>query len=83
MNFCCGAFRSNFEMAGTRGFGVFSVQSNKKEVAFIVQNRATEPGVDAPVISSPLSLISEMYISFCPWCGKKLDRIAFMELIQP
>jgi hypothetical protein len=74
MTFCCGAFKSNFEMAGTRGFAVFSVLFDKGEVAFIIQNRAMEPGADAPVTSSPLSLISEIHIHFCPWCGKQLDR---------
>jgi hypothetical protein len=74
MTFCCDAFKANFEMAGTRGFGVFSVKLDKNGVAFIVQNRAMESGADAPVTSSPLSLISEMHIRFCPWCGKELDR---------
>lgn len=74
MKFCCGAFESNFEMAGSRGFGVFSVQFDKDQVDFIVQCRAMEPGAEAPVSKSPLSLIAEMYIRFCPWCGKRLDQ---------
>ena len=53
MTFCCDAFKANFEMAGTRGFGVFSVKLDKNGVAFIVQNRAMESGADAPLTSSP------------------------------
>jgi hypothetical protein len=74
MMFCCNAFESNFKMAGTRGFGVFSIQSDKNEAAFIVQNRAMEAGAIAPTTGSPISLISEMYIRFCPWCGKELNQ---------
>jgi len=74
MTFCCDAFKSNFEMVGTRGFSVFSVQFEKEEVDFIVQHRAMEAGEVPPVTSSPLSLVSEMHIRFCPWCGKELVK---------
>ena len=74
MTFCCDAFASNFEMAGSRGFGIFSVQFEKDQVAFIVQCRATEAGTEAPISNSPISLISEMHIRYCPSCGKQLDR---------
>jgi len=74
MAFCCDAFKANLEMAGSRGFGVFSFQFDDNVVAYLVQNRAMEPGAVPPVTTSPLSLISEMYIHFCPWCGERLDQ---------
>ena len=74
MTFCCNAFKANFELAGTRGFSVFSYQYDKNDVAFIVQHRAMETGAVPPVTTSPLSLVSEMHVLFCPWCGTKLDE---------
>lgn len=75
MTFCCGAFQANFEMAGHRGFGVFSALLDEGKVGYIVQHRAMESVETAPRTDSPLSLISEMYIHFCPWCGKRLDQV--------
>jgi hypothetical protein len=75
MTFCCDAFKANFEMAGSRGFGVFSVSLDKDKMAYIVQHRAMESGQSAPVTKAPLSLVSEMYIHFCPWSGKRLDQV--------
>jgi hypothetical protein len=76
MTFFCGAFKSNFEMAGCRGFGVFSVLLDKDNVAYIVQHRAVE-NVESfhLTTTSPVSLISEMHITFCPWCGKLLEQV--------
>lgn len=87
MKFCCEQFRLNFEIAGTRGFGVFSVGDfYEGEPAFIIQHRAMEMGADPPSFTaSPLSLVSEMHIHFCPWCGKKLHSFygANPEIMKP
>ena len=48
MVFCCDAFKANFEMAGSRGFGVFSVSLDKDKVAYIIQHRAMENVESAP-----------------------------------
>jgi hypothetical protein len=76
MRFCCEQFRLNFEMAGTRGFGLFSVgKFYKDETAFIIQHRAIEIGTEPPAFTkSSLSLVSEMHIQFCPWCGTQLNK---------
>jgi hypothetical protein len=76
MAFCCEQFRLNFEMAGTRGFGVFSVgRFYKDKPAFIIQHRALDLNADPPMFApSPLSLVSEMHIQFCPWCGTQLEE---------
>lgn len=87
MKFCCEQFRLNFEMSGTRGFGVFSVGNfYKDQTAFIIQHRAIEPGAEPPSFTkSPLSLVSQMHIQFCPWCGTELDEFygASPEIMRP
>jgi hypothetical protein len=74
-------------MAGTRGFGVFSVgKFYKEETAFIIQHRAMELGaVPTFETTSPLSLVSEMHIQFCPWCGTQLNDFygASSEIMRP
>lgn len=74
MTFCCGAFQANFEMAGHRGFSVFAVALEKDKAAFIVQHRAMENFESPPDMGAPVSLISEMYIHCCPWCGTRLQQ---------
>ena len=85
MKFCCDGFRLNLDMAGSRGFGGFSTEGYKGEAGFIIQHRAMELGQDAPFTKSPISLVSEMYIRYCPWCGKNLERFYGLrsELMRP
>lgn len=59
--------------AGTRGHAVFAGRSPLGDPEFILQTRAVEPGVSIstdPV--APVSLVSEIRIQFCPWCGVRL-----------
>ena len=75
MEFCCGAFKANHEMSGSRGFGVFATEFDEGDFYFIIQHRAMEPGSDPPPFTAtPLSLVSEMYILYCPWCGTNLKE---------
>ena len=32
-----------------------------------------EPGTKGPVTETPLSLVTDTRIQFCPWCGVKLS----------
>jgi hypothetical protein len=42
---------------------------------FIIQHRAIEMGVGPlPATDYPMSLVSDICIDYCPWCGRKLDR---------
>jgi hypothetical protein len=61
-------------MAGYRGFSVFAVHEKDANPAFILQHRATEPGTVAPRIEGPLSIVSDVQIHFCPWCGVRLQK---------
>lgn len=72
MKWCCMGFEGNFQMAGERGFAIFVSTRNGPEPAFILQHRSLGPGATISTAEYPLSLISDVHIQFCPWCGVKL-----------
>jgi len=65
-------FEGNFQMAGSRGFGVFVSTRDGSEPAFILQHRAVDAEVPTPNTEYPVSLVSDVQMQFCPWCGTKL-----------
>ena len=69
MRFCCTTFEYWSSMAGARGFGIFTARFPGDEVAFIIQHRALDNDVDPPITTTRLSLVSELRIHICPWCG--------------
>jgi hypothetical protein len=75
MRFCCRAFEYWYGMAGTRGFGAFAAENGNTPTTFVIQHRALDNDATPPAFSpSPLSLVSDLIIQFCPWCGTKLDE---------
>jgi hypothetical protein len=74
MNFCCYGFEDKFGNAGKRGFATFSIRWDDGAVGFVMQHRAMDIGAKTPFTESPLSLISEVLLRFCPWCGQDLDK---------
>lgn len=71
---CCVAFKSAFESAGERDFAVL-VERFLDGHAFILQHRALEPDDPGPQNhQSPISMVSEIHIHFCPWCGRSLNQ---------
>ena len=75
VKWCCSAFQGHYANAGDRTFGVLVDKDSLNHATFILQHRALEPGDELPVsIQIPVSVISEVYISFCPWCGCALAR---------
>ena len=72
MKWCCMGFEGNFQMAGSRGFGVFVSTGDRSEPAFILQHRSLDLGAPTPNTEYPISLVSEIQMQFCPWCGVKL-----------
>ena len=86
MKWCCLGFQGNFQKAGTRGFGVFVTTQNGPEPEFVLQHRAVDPGKSVTSLDYPVSLVSDMQLQFCPWCGVKLKdwyRKTFKELDRP
>jgi hypothetical protein len=39
-----------------------------------MQHRALDPNAIVPVTETPLSVIAEIYIRYCPWCGSDLEK---------
>ncbi len=73
MKWCCAQFHGWFQEAGSRGFSVFGVATEKTEPAFLLQHRCIPPDIDPPAAYEvPHSIVSEIAILFCPWCGVRL-----------
>lgn len=72
MKWCCMGFEGNYQMAGSRGFGVFVSTRDGLEPVFILQHRSIDPGAPTPNTEYPISLVSDVQMQFCPWCGVKL-----------
>jgi len=60
MNWCCKAFQGWFQMAGSRGLGVFVSTEQDIDPAFILQFRALDPGKPVPRTEYPLSSVSDI-----------------------
>ena len=44
-------------------------------LGFILQHRALEPGAPHPTgYPHPISIVSELGLQFCPWCGVNLKK---------
>jgi hypothetical protein len=75
MKWCCAAFEGHFQGAGLRGFAVFVATEPGADPMFILQHRAIEPGQSPPLdYGAPLSIVSDVGIQFCPWCGVRLEE---------
>ena len=73
MKWCCQAFQGNYDVAGERGFAILVDRDSDLRPRFILQHRAVKSGEEAKVTNrTPLSLVSETHIRFCPWCGTNL-----------
>ena len=70
---CCAGLEGHFRMTGMRGFSVFVAAAGANS-AFILQHRAVEPGAATPNSDQPLSVVSDVQIQFCPWCGVRLQK---------
>ena len=83
---CCVAFKSAFDAAGERAFAIV-VDRFLEGYAFILQHRALEPDDPGPKNHPrPISIVSEMHIHFCPWCGRSLEefyRARLAEMVRP
>jgi hypothetical protein len=73
MQWCCKVFEGWFQQAGQRGLAVFA-STEGSHPAFILQFRALSPGKSLSHTESPVSLVSDVQIQFCPWCGANLEK---------
>ena len=73
MNFCCAQFEGMCGFISERGFGVVPYQEDGVQ-RFILQHRALDPDVNPPITGARLSLVSEVHLVYCPWCGVLLQH---------
>jgi hypothetical protein len=73
MRFCCSQFEGWSQEAGKRGFAIYCYRDEDKSLRFAFQHRALDPDGVVPHTDCPLSLISDMHLLCCPWCGVLLD----------
>jgi hypothetical protein len=80
MKWCCLGFEGNYEMFGQRGLSVLAQKEDLgiQKPAFFMQVRAVSAedqsrlqGLPSDI---PFSLVTQIGIRFCPWCGKNLQR---------
>ena len=66
--------REAFCEAGHRGNSIF-FNDVDEPARFVLQMRAIDKDAQPPPeCPSPMTLLSEAIIQFCPWCGAKLSR---------
>ena len=74
MKWCCIGFENMLRQAGKRGVAVIvdaTRRSGRPE--FFLQMRAVDAGAVAQFPDDiPVSLVTEVGIQFCPWCGVSL-----------
>jgi hypothetical protein len=75
MKWCCTPFRAWYEVAGQRGFAILIGRDSKGLGEFTVQHRLADKNTpELPPTDYPVSIISEIDISYCPWCGRNLKE---------
>lgn len=75
MRWCCISFKGWYEEAGKRGTGILVGRNSDGKPEFIIQHRAVDKEIALlPPTDYPVTTISELWISYCPWCGRQLDE---------
>jgi hypothetical protein len=67
-------FQGQFEQAGSRASAVFVSMREPLRPVFILQFRAVEMDAVIPDIRTLISLVTDVQIQFCPWCGANLIK---------
>jgi hypothetical protein len=77
MKWCCQTFKGWYDEAGKRGLGLLLGRSStNNDPYFLIQHRVVDSGLEKSVVSAnPASVVSEIGIQFCPWCGQNLRAV--------
>jgi hypothetical protein len=76
VTWCCGVFKGWLEAAGERGIGVLADRDADGGPDFMIQSRTLDLDDEGPKDHPrPLTLVSELHIRFCPWCGRRLADV--------
>lgn len=75
MKWCCAPFKAWYDEAGHRGFAILVGRYSNGRGEFTIQHRVADKDTpELPPTQHPLSIISDIDISYCPWCGCNLER---------
>lgn len=75
MRWCCSTFQVRYEHAGETGFAVLAGRDAFGNPQFVIQQRAVDKGMEAAVKPEiPIPVVSELPISYCPWCSRNLRK---------
>lgn len=75
MKWCCLTFKVWYDAAGKRGLAVLVGRNSSGQAEFLMQQRAIDRTVQSlPVTEYPISLVSDICIVYCPWCGRNLKK---------
>lgn len=72
IQWCCIGMKAHLRQSTERGFSVLCSKNEFGEIEFVLRYRAIDDGTILPVFDAPISLISEININYCPWCGQNL-----------
>ena len=73
---CCDAFKGWFQAGGERGLAIVVGRYEDGKPAFVMQHRSVDLDDDGPKAHPrSLTLVSQLHIQFCPWCGRRLREI--------
>lgn len=91
VRWCCIGFKSAYTIGPHRGVNAV-LTSRKQPLRFALHFRPVEPrdldALRASRLPFETSLVIEMVIVYCPWCGEDLDKkyhkqIAGLEALHP
>lgn len=75
MKWCCSVFQGWYENGGQRGMAIAAKHTGQNTIKFFLQSRAIDGGVSKlPITDFPISVITQLGIDYCPWCGRELQR---------
>ena len=81
MKYCCHGMEVLNANAGLREFGMFTARYGN-EFVFILQHRALDANALPPFTESPMSVVSELLLTYCPFCGVNLKQCYWDQLKQ-
>jgi len=65
MKFCCRSLEEVHANAGSQEFGLSTARYGN-ELVFVLQHRALDPDALPPFTEFPMSIVSELLLSYCP-----------------
>lgn len=81
MRWCCVGFEDCHANAGRRGISIIVGRNMSGQHSFILQSRAVDltnqVRANFEAVGVAVSIVSEVLIVNCPWCGRRLHNWYF------